>query len=297
MKNEKAISPSVLVTDLTLVRNGKHPELDIPDLKQKAVQALQIGRDYSFRRIDKDFRFNDHYYQLPSECFKHFSKEDKFRLYFGTFIMLHPTFQDHLNTISEFEVVSKLKNSQWRYGFGQDWNTIVRSYNGLRKFQFGDGFEVRIDMSTGCNERGFSRYERVFLDGVFGFLIYYKGQHVLTIGFSFADRNRVLIQQVQLRNKKGNRFLYKLPCNVLDYSIERMKEAFEGMDLYLCQADDQIERIKASYVHNPEKGSEFQEHDAPRLKKFYSKRLRKFKRHPSKTAFHGVRFRKLVENA
>ena len=297
MNTENAISQSMLSMDLSLVRNGKHPEKDIPELKTKVKDAILVAKEYSWRRVDTDFKFNKHYYQLPGECFRKFSKEDKIRLKFASFITLHPTLVDKLEMIPEFEIIDKLLNSQWRYGYGQDWNTAVRAYEGMRRFEFGDDFEVRIDITTGCNHLGFSRYERVFLDGTCGFLIYHKGKHVLTIGFSFADKNRVLIQQVQLKNKKGNRFLYKLPCNVLDYAIEKMRDAFSGMSLYLCQADDQIKRIKESYEHHPEKGKEFETNDAYRLKKFYSKRLRKFNRRPSRTKFHGVRFRKLVEKA
>jgi len=293
--NEKAIHPGALELNINLVRIGKHPERSIKDLKLKTEKAIKILRQDYPEYLSSDFRFKDHYYKLPAACFRPFSKEDKIRLKFASFIVMHPTFGNHLEQIREFEIIDKLANSQWRYGFGEDWNTLVRAYNGLRKFEFGDDFEVRIDMTTGYNECGFSRYERVYLDGVFGFIIYYKGKHVLTIGFSFADKNRVLIQQVQMKNKKGNRFLYKLPAHILDYAIEKMHKAFGDMNLYLCQADDQIKKIHKSYNYRKEEGHKFLENDAPRLKKFYSRRLRKFHRRPSQTQFHGVRFRKLVE--
>ena len=296
MNKEKAMLQSALEMDLTSSKNGKHPELSINNLRSKVKEAMVIGKNFS-QFIDKDFSFDRHYFKLPAACFRPFSKEDRIKLKFASFIMVHPTFKDHLDGIREFEVIDKLGNSQWRYGFGQDWNTIVRSYDGLKRFKFGDKFETRIDMTTGTNEKGFSRCERVFLDGTFGFLIYYKGKHVLTIGFSFASKNRLLIQQVQLKNKKGNRFLYKLPCNVLDYSIERMRAAFPSMNLYLCQVDDQIQKIKDGYIHTPDKREEFEKNDAMRLKRFYGKRLRKFNRKPTRANFHGVRFRKLVEKS
>jgi hypothetical protein len=292
MKNEKAIPQDALELNLNLVRNGKHPERDISDYRSKVKMSKEIIRNQY--GVKKDFDFNKQYYKLPFECFSPFSKEDKMRLKLTSLITVYPTFQDHLQSIREFEVINKIWNSQWRYGFGQDWNTLVRAYNGMKRFKFGDGFEVKIDRTTGCNEKGFTEYERVYVDGVFGFFIYHKGKHVLTIGFSFADRNRLLIQQVQLKNKKGNRFLYKLPCNILDYSIEKMAEAFYDMNIYLCQADDQIESIQESYAYNLEDKEKFLKKDAPRLKKFYSKRLRSFVRRPSQTKFHDVRFRKLI---
>jgi len=291
---DNAIPQEALELDLTPAKNGKHPELSIQDLRVKVQQVMTMGKDYS-HYLGRDFNFKQQYYRLPAACFKPFSKEEKMKLKFASFITMHPTFNDHLDGIRESEVVSKLSNSQWRYGYGQDWNTVVRSYNGLRRFDFGDGFEVRIDMTTGCNVKGMSRYERIFIDGTFGFLIYYKGKHVLTIGFSFASRNRLLIQQVQLKSKKGNRFLYKLPCDVLDYSIEKMRAAFPDMDMYLCQADDQVKNIRAGYIHDHEGAKKFEENDSARLKVFYRKRLPNFNRRASKTLFHGVRFRKLVE--
>lgn len=296
------LSQSLLNTGLSFVRNGKHPERDIENLNEKIKCAIQVAKEircYQMKKVEKlnpkDAFFN-RYHDMPSICFSSFTKEDKMRLNFSSFIMMHPTFvEDDLKLIPDYEVVDKIANSQWRYGFGQDWNTIVSAYNGLKRFSFGDGFDVKLTMSNGRNPYGYSRYEEVYLDGTLGFLIYYKSKHVLTIGFSVSDRKRILIQQVQLKNKKGNRFLYKLPCNVLEYSIQRMSEAFQDMNLYICQADDQIKKIRDSYVYDTEHGEEFLQNDAPRLKAFYSQPLQRFIRHPSKTKFHGVRFRKLVK--
>jgi hypothetical protein len=298
MNKQHAILQTALELELTPAKNGRHPEDSIPDLKGKVAAARVNVSEYDSKygsRSKRGTSFLDRRHELPEYCFRSFSKEDKLRIKFGSIITMHPTFVDALQMTNEFEVVNKIANSMWRYGYGQDWNTLVRAYNGLKRFDFGEGFEARIDMSTGCNTHGFTRYEGAYIDGTFGFLIYYKGKHVLTIGFSFADRKRLLIQQVQLKSKKGNRFLYKLPEHHLDYAIGKMREAFPDMGLYLCVADDQVKRIVQSYVHNIEDGDKFLKHDAVRLKRFYGKRLKKFNRRPSKTEFHGVRFRKLVD--
>jgi len=283
-----------LATDLSLARNGKHPERDIVNLRGKVAGNQEAIKHYSHLR-DSKFDMRLHAYTLPIQCFKGFIPEDIYRLRYGSIVMMHPTVASWLEQQNDYEVVNKIANSQWRYGFGQDWNTVVAGYNGLKRFDFGlKDVEVRIDMTTGCNEQGYTRYTRTFIDGTFGFLIYYKGVHVLTIGFSFADRKRVLIQQIQLKQKKGNRWLFKMPCSILDYVIDRMTEAFIGMDVYLCKGEDQVNVINQSYDQDQEGRIKFLTFDAPRLIDFYSKELNNFKRNRSKTCFRDVRFDKLV---
>jgi hypothetical protein len=125
----------------------------------------------------------------------------------------------------------------WRWGCGdRSWNEVVDAYNGIRNFSLGvDGFELRLDFTTWFNYRGYSRESRTFLDGVFGFLVYYKGEHVMTLGFSFARDRRLLVQQVQLTKRKGNRFLFKLPANRVEWILQRFGEAFPNH--VLCIAD------------------------------------------------------------
>jgi hypothetical protein len=291
----KGIKQSVLATDLHSTRSGKYPSRDIADLRGKVAANEEMIKHYSHLR-DSKFDMLQHAYTLPIQCFKGFTKEDMYRLKFSTVIMMNPTVDSWLDEQQEHEVIQKIANSQWRYGFGQDWNTLVLAYEGIRRFDFGiKDVEVRLDMTTGCNEQGYTRHTRTFIDGTLGFLIYFKGVHVLTIGFSIADKKRVLIQQVQMKQKKGNRWLYKIPCSILDYAIDRMTEAFSGMNVYLCKGEDQVNVINQSYDQDQEGRIKFLTFDAPRLIDFYSKELNNFKRNRSKTCFRDVRFDKLVK--
>ena len=149
-----------------------------------------------------------------------------------------------------YEIIRKIMSSAWRWGSEViPWNEIVDAYRGIRGFTLGDsqGFEVRLDYSTYHNERGYSKCARVFLDGVFGFLIYHRGIHVLTIGFSILNGKRILIQQVQTARQKGCRALYKLPENRLEFVIERFRSCFPEYALYVADGGSLVDGIVRNY--------------------------------------------------
>jgi hypothetical protein len=116
----------------------------------------------------------------------------------------------------------KLRNSAWRWHWnGFSWQKLVAFHNIIRSFDFGvNGFTVTLNHTDGSNERGYGVYykdtspttwENTWLDAPFAFYVHYQGKHVLTIGFS-TNGNGLAIHQIQLKEKKGNRWLYKLPC-------------------------------------------------------------------------------------
>ena len=154
---------------------------------------------------------------------------------YGQFIMMDRSVTDMFDNQMPWVAVQKIENSMWRWGCGKDvWNEVVDAYNGLRDFTIPvDDFEVTLDFTTGCNERGYSREARVFLDGVFGLLVHYKGKHVMTLGFSFVAGGKLLIQQIQLTNHKGNRFLFKLPKNYIEFILEQFTQAFPNHTICL----------------------------------------------------------------
>ncbi|WP_413460691.1 hypothetical protein [Herbaspirillum huttiense] len=154
--------------------------------------------------------------------------------------MMHSSVEQAFETNPEFLIVQKIANSMWRWGGGAGvWNEVVDAYDGLRCFSLGvAGFEIRLDWTTGFNERGYSREARIYLDGVFGFLVYYRGEHVLTLGFSFMAGHRLLVQQIQLAKRKGNRFLFKLPRNRVEFAIQCFGNAFPLHRLCLADGGD-----------------------------------------------------------
>lgn len=186
------------------------------------------------------------------------------KAHYSQYIMMDQSVEDLFQNDPNYMLARKVQSSMWRWGVGSDvWNEVVECFDGIRDFSIPiDGFDVTLDCTTGHNERGHSREARVFLDGVFGFLLHYKGEHVMTLGFSVTAGRKVLVQQVQLKNRKGNRFLFKLPVNRLEFFLERFAVAFpkhticivDGAEIAetnlksygrgLGEADDRLARLK-----------------------------------------------------
>lgn len=152
-------------------------------------------------------------------------------------------------TSARHEVVRKIQSSMWRWGVGKGtWNEVVEAYDNLRHFSFGArDFEVRLDHTTSYNEYGRGKYSRVYLDGVFAYLVYYKRKHVMTVGFSVQENRNLLVQQVQSANRSGNRWLYRLPQNRLEFVIELFKQNFPKYQLWLIDGSSLVEKTLADY--------------------------------------------------
>lgn len=207
------------------------------------------------------------------------------------------------------EFVYKLKSSLWNYGsYPSNWNHLVTAYYAIPDYSFGPGFEVRFDHTMYFNYWGRAQHlwdqvvgnlktipawgqtddsERdyqneyitdntVYLDGIFGYLIYYQGKHVMTLGFSVGD-DQIFLSQVQLRTSKGNRWLYKLPKNYLSHVIDTFYQHFVtkwGMKLYLVEGESIAKRI--AKVHNKE--APLASEIAARITEFYNQLLENYHR-------------------
>lgn len=186
-------------------------------------------------------------------------------------------------------VLWKVRNSMWHWGWTDDYNMFVKLYTGLRHLTFGEGFEVRLDHTLGCNERGTAVHMRkateparftdpcpkqVYLDGVFGLLVYRKGIHVLTVGFS-PSKHGILIHQVQLREPKGNRWLFRLPKGLLSYVVDRIRAAYD-LPVYLVDGASCVASVRRAYGG---RASDFDEKNvAERIRSFYDAPLDGYRR-------------------
>lgn len=194
-------------------------------------------------------------------------------------------FEDHFSDdrIHPYEhLFWKVRHSMWMWGWSANYNDFVRLYGGLRNLSFGPDFEVRLDHTYSINERGTAVYAPceagrlpLWLDGEFGLLVYYKGQHVLTVGFSLTGAG-VILHQVQLREKKGNRFLYKLRTPILEYTLDRFVAAFGDVPVLLIDgqaAVGNIRKVKGSLREA------FDASEAPaRIQAFYDQPLQSYQR-------------------
>jgi hypothetical protein len=61
----------------------------------------------------------------------------------------------------------------------------------------------------------------------------------------------ILVAQAQLRKKKGNRFLYKLPTHYLDISLDILARAFPEDALWLITGESSVEATIRNYGKQP----------------------------------------------
>jgi hypothetical protein len=108
---------------------------------------------------------------------------------------------------------------------------------------------VRITHTRSINTAAWADHGRdnpIYLDASFGALVHYRGEHVLTIGFALSAYG-ILVAQVQLRQKRGNRFLYKLPLPYLDFALDLLQRTFPDDPLYLVTGASTTAAVRAAY--------------------------------------------------
>lgn len=206
----------------------KSPSRKISEFWKRQAKERGLGKS-----------FLEYYPRLPLPALSKFSFDELCKMKYSSIFMMHDTVGKLFETKARYEVVRKIISSMWRWGCGGDvWNELVDAYEHIRNFVFSDdpNFEIRLDHSTYYNEYGYAKYSRLFIDGVFAYLVYYKKKHVMTIGFSIMEGRRVLIQQVQGAERSGNRYLYRLPANRLEFVIELFQINFPNYKLYVIDA-------------------------------------------------------------
>lgn len=178
-----------------------------------------------------------------------FSFDELLRLNFSSFIT--NGVYDRLHYDPSLWIFEKIRGSLWRGVRSSsclDWKTYVRYFNELRSFDFGlPGFETVLDMTTGSNEHGYSRYSRKFLDGEFGFIVKHKGKPALIIGFSLSEKG-VFLAQAQPYQKTGNRWLYSLGRPLLEHVIARFQATF-SKPIYLVDGASLAEKTRKDYAN------------------------------------------------
>lgn len=229
---------------------------------------------------------------LPETVFDGFSFDQAAKTWYGS-VVRNPL-AERFNLRGDapdyhHELLAKIASSQWRWGVERDWNALVDFARGLPRFDLSDvGLDVTLDWTTGYNERGYSRHTRTYLDGALGYLIRREGRHVATLGISLARDRWLLVQQVQLKEAKGNRWLFRLPSPLLDLVIERLDRAFPELRLALADGGDLASMIANNY--NAGEGPDEEEQE--RIARRYQRRLGGFRRRGwtriNKLRFHAL---------
>lgn len=227
--------------------NSDDPSKTIVDWDQKLRPCRKEIEDW----FGKSFEVSKKYYNLPLEYLAEFSFDELCKLHYSSIIMMHQTVTKLFEKSAQHEIIRKIQNCMWRWSVSKGtWNEIVDAYENIRRFKLIDhpDFELRLDYTTGCNEFGYSKFLYTFIDGVFAFLVYYKGRHIMTIGFSIMDRRRVLIQQVQLAQRTGNRWLFKFPyMNQVEFIIDLFRKNFPGYGLYVVDGEMLVDKTLRDY--------------------------------------------------
>ncbi|MES2749495.1 MAG: hypothetical protein V4606_03815 [Patescibacteria group bacterium] len=238
---------SVLTSDLHKVREEyvTNPVRSIENVTEKLARSKQYIEAYY-----SSFDFYSQFHELPLNELSDFTFEDLCKMRFSSAKIMDRTVDEVFEKDPNHEVVRKIQSSWWRWGVGKGtWNELVDVYNGIRSYSLGlpPEFELRLDYTTGYNQFGYSKYARTFIDGVFAFLVYHRQKHVMTVSFSVMENRRLLIQQVQLTNPSGNRWLYQLPTARLEFIITAFERSFPNYTLYMIDGASLVNKTLADY--------------------------------------------------
>ncbi len=241
---------SIYTEELTKIPDGVLPTRTIDRFLERLALYPEEMEEIGHRYLD--FDPHRHCSQLPEEFYASCSVEEMAKIFVSSLPSLSHTQEALFEKDPRYAIFRKISSSLWRYGYAsvhREWSTLVDAYNGIRRFSF-DIPDFAVTLNYTCGYSAYSRTEfdpDVYLDGVFGFIVHYKGEPVMTIGFSFAKGRRILIAQVQMKKHKGNRFLYKLPMDRVAFVVMLMKKYFPDFRHYLVDGAQLVERYVEEY--------------------------------------------------
>jgi hypothetical protein len=235
--------------DQTLSRVSREFD-ETPHESFDAIGAL--GPDvlaYVIANFGEDYVFDMAISYLPFAVFERLTFDQAAKIRYSAGRNFDSKIENAFDADPSHELLRKIKSSIWRWSMGdKSWNEIVDAYAAIRSFDLGlENFTVTLDHTSGYNELGMGKHSRTPLDGVFAYLVHYKGEHVMTIGFSVINGRQILLQQVQLKNRSGNRWLFRFPANRLEFIIDRFRSAFKGFRIHLVDGQSAGEKIVRAY--------------------------------------------------
>lgn len=234
-----------------------------------------------------------------------FTLEEILRLSFCSCISHN--YYDAILEHRDLAVPWKVMQSMWSWGCSRNWNLGVQIFEDMKQFSFGvsPDFEVRLDYASKWNEKGWAALHRngpqtagrcqpnleTYLDGAFGFFVYHRGKHVLTIGFS-PSRHGVLLHQVQLKTPRGNRWLYRIRPSVLEHVIERMTHTFRA-PIFLVEGAAAVKELARAYPDDKSFREQHPRKVLARIRKTYNAPFERYER-GRRVLCANVHFREIV---
>jgi hypothetical protein len=231
---------------------SEYDEKPVVTIENPLQKLLNLGLLFASRMVATNFDFAEHYYRLPLKILGAFTFDELCKMHYSSPVTMEQSVDTLFKESPEHQLMFKIGNSMWRWGYGEcGWNELVDIYHSLRSFVLTEDpdFELRLDYTTGCNEFGYSKFSRTYIDGVFAYLVYYKGKHVMTIGFTILEDRRILIQQIQSAQRHGNRYLFKLPRNRVELVINCFLHHFPTHKVFLIDGKTLVKKTIADYQH------------------------------------------------
>jgi len=216
-----------------------------------AAEWIREEFGYPDRSKGDCFEWKNGWRSIPYELLEPvFSFEELLRLRHEEVIM--SSFGEWFDAHHPF--LRKIMFAHWHYGCDRDWNMLVRHLEGFKRLSVDlPDFDVRIVHTRTINQCAWAWAEglrNLYLDASFGLLLYHRGEHVLT--WSFAPcRYGILVAQAQLRRKRGNRFLFKLPKHYLDLGLDILTHAFTDEPIWLIGGKSSVEATRRNYGPAP----------------------------------------------
>lgn len=253
----------------------------------EAIREKVMSSPTFVRYIERDFEdlkyfdWSIHKYSIPYVVFERcLSLEEmlKCRIFWNVQSSIYARFENS----AVFYIYRKILASYWRWGVHQpDYSQFTRTFNLLISFNFAEGFETRINFASWCNEYGWSHFnhldengnfDRCQTDGAFLYPIFYQNKHVLTIAVS-PSRHGLLLNQVQLKHKKGNRWLFKFP-NLLAHVVDKLASLcfLYKIPLLIVDGESKVTGVYKSYGKDYAP-SEWSEETQTRIRNFYDQQI------------------------
>lgn len=179
-------------------------------------------------------------------------------------------------------MIYAIRSSFWTYSASSNYSSIAHAFNSLRDLNLEPPFYHRYDVVRyPPSHYGPGIFSQKYIDGVIGILVYRGEQHVLTIGLSFTDEG-ILLNQIQLAQKKGNRWLFSLEnqenITYLEYFVKKIVNHFakHHQIIWLIKGTSAFRAIRNQYpLARDRKELETQKE---RLQAFYSQPFKTLKR-------------------
>lgn len=132
------------------------------------------------------------------------------------------------------------------------YHRVASILAGIRRFEFGVvGVSVG-DFTTYADTAATMRWGPGVVDGThysdahLTLNVCIRDKHVFSIGFSPTEYG-IAICQVQVKQRTGNRWLFRLGEHFLDYTLERMHQAFPGEELLLVSGESAAGFVADNY--------------------------------------------------